>query len=197
VSFPQQPTLYPGDAYQGRIHMSFVVRTTAHSAQIVDLVRARLAEIDAAQPVYGVRSVEQVVAQAVAPWRLYVSLLGSFAILAVTLAALGIHAVIAGSVAERRHEIGIRMALGARRGDVLALVFRHAMGLVGVGLMVGLAGAQIATHSIHGWLYGISMYDPVTYVLVCAGVLLLTGIAVIRPARQAVAVDPIVALRSE
>ncbi len=197
VSFPQQAALYPGDAYQGRIHMSIVVRTTAASAQVVGLIRARIAEIDAAQPVYGVQSVEAVVAQSIAPWRLYVFLLASFAILATALAGLGIHAVIAGSVAERRHEIGIRMALGARPGDVLALVFRHALGLVGVGLLLGLAGAQIATRSMQGWLYGVSTYDPATYMLVCGSVVLLTAIAVIRPARQATRVDPVVALRSE
>jgi putative ABC transport system permease protein len=174
-----------------------VVRARGAAAPLVSAIRARLAEIDQNQPVYGVRTVEQVMAGSLAPWRLYSSLLGAFAGLAAVLAALGIHAVIAGSVAERRHEIGIRMALGAGRGDVLALVFRQAMSLVVIGIVLGLVGAQAATQSIRGWLFGISAHDPLTYGLVCVGIMLLAALAALRPARQATAVDPVVALRSE
>jgi ABC-type antimicrobial peptide transport system permease subunit len=89
------------------------------------------------------------------------------------------------------------MALGAGRGDVLALVFRQAMSLVVTGIALGLVGAQVATQSIRGWLFGISAHDPLTYGLVCAGIVFLAVLAALRPARQATVVDPVVALRSE
>jgi len=177
--------------------MSIVLRTSGATASVVNTIRARVAEIDANQPVYGVQSVEQVMSQSIAPWRMYSSLLSAFAGLAVVLAALGIHAVIAATVVDRRNEIGIRMALGAQRSDVLVMMFREASVLVVMGLGIGLVGALLGSRAIKGWLFGISANDPATYGAVCVAIGLISLIAVYRPVRRATRVDPLVALRAE
>jgi len=197
VHFPQQPALYPGDAYQGRIHMSLVLRAAAPTASVVSAIRAAIAQLDQDQPVYGVQTLEQSLAQSVAPWRFYSLLLGCFAGLALVLAALGIYGVISYSVVERRREIGIRMALGARPRDVLRLVLRQALTLVLTGLALGLAASYAATRAIAHLLFEIKPYDPITYLAVSLILLGVACLAVYGPARRATQVDPLVTLRCE
>lgn len=195
--FPQQPPLYPGDAYQGRIHMSLVLRTSLPTATVVKDIRATIAELDQDQPIYGVQTLEQALAQSVAPWRFYSLLLGCFAGLALLLSALGIYGVISYAVSERRQEMGVRLALGARPRDVLKLVLRQAMTLVGMGILLGIAAAQAVIRFIANLLYGVEAHDPATYLAVS---LLLLGVALLaayHPARRATKVDPLVTLRSE
>jgi putative ABC transport system permease protein len=197
VHFPQQPPRYPGDAYQGRIHMSLVLRTTAPTANVVNSIRATIAQLDKDQPVHGVQTLEQSLAQSVGPWRFYALLLGCFAGLALILAALGIFGVISYSVVERRQEMGIRMALGARPSDVLKLVLKQALALVLTGLALGLIISCASTRAIANLLFEIRPYDPATYLAVSLILLGVAFLAAYWPARKATKVDPLVALRHQ
>lgn len=177
--------------------MSLLVRTTAPNVMVMNNIRAAIAALDKDQPVYGVQTLEQALAQSVAPWRFYALLLGCFAGLALALAALGIYGVISYSVVEREREMGIRMALGARSRDVLTLVLRQAMTLVLTGILLGVAASYALTRSIAKLLYGVEAHDPSTYLAVSLLLLSIALLAAYRPARQATRVDPLVALRSE
>jgi putative ABC transport system permease protein len=175
---------------------TFLVRTNADpmnmAGRIVEAVRA----IDPNQPLANVRALEQVRGESLASPRLTTFLLGLFAVLALVITATGLAGVIAFSVSQRTQEIGIRMALGAARGEVLTMVLREGMTLVGLGLVCGIGGAVALTHLMSGLLYGVDATDPLTFV---ATALLLGGVAAVAclaPARRATAVDPIVALRS-
>ena len=124
-------------------------------------------------------------------------LLGAFAVLAMVLAAIGIYGVISYSVARRSHEIGIRMALGAHPSDIITLILRQGLLLLGMGVAIGVGGALVLTRFLSSFLYGIRPADPVTFVGV---VIILTGIGLLAsyiPARRAVMVDPVSTLRSD
>jgi putative ABC transport system permease protein len=140
---------------------------------------------------------EEVVSQSLTDWRFHAILLGAFGGLALFLAAIGVYGVISYSVAQRTHEIGIRLALGARRDDVLRLVIRQGVKLAFIGIAVGIAAALASTRLIASLLYGVTANDPVTF----AGVaILLSFVAVAAcyvPARRAAALDPMAALRYE
>ena len=179
----------------GRI--SLVARTTADQTTLTAAVRREVQAIDANQPVFNVNTMEQVLAESLASQRLSMLLLSIFAGVAMILAAVGIYGVLSYTVIQRTHEIGIRMALGARVVDVIRLVLGHAMMLVLIGIGLGLVGAFAVTRVMASLLYGVSATDPLTF----GGVsLLLAAIALIAcliPARRATKVDPMVALRHE
>jgi putative ABC transport system permease protein len=148
-------------------------------------------------PVFGVRTVEETIASSTTLERFYTQLLVSFGTAALLLAAIGIYGVTSYSVSERRHEIGLRMALGARSGQVVMLVLKEGMIRSGLGIAIGLAASFTATPLIASFLYGVKPHDPVTLALVS---LFLIGIAMLAtyiPSRQATKVDPMVALRHE
>jgi putative ABC transport system permease protein len=121
----------------------------------------------------------------------------AFALVGLVLAATGIYGVLAGSVSERTREIGVRSALGAPRGNILAMVIRQGMTLTVFGVLVGLSGAVVASHAIAALLFGVSRFDPVTYVGVAALLILVSAIACFVPARRAASVNPVEALRAE
>jgi putative ABC transport system permease protein len=152
------------------------------------------------QPVYDVQTMQEFAAQSMASQRFPMILLGTFAGLALALASVGIYGVISYSVAQRVHEIGIRMALGAQKRDVLRMVIGQSLRLALAGLAIGVAAALILTRLLSSFsdlLYGVRASDPVTFVTVS---IVLTGVAVLAcyvPARRATKVDPIVALRYE
>jgi putative ABC transport system permease protein len=160
-------------------------------------VRREVQAVDPNQPVFNVNMMEQVLADSLASQRLSMLLLSIFAGVALILAAVGIYGVMSYTVIQRTHEIGIRMALGARVVDVLQLILGHAMLLVLIGIMIGLVGAFAVTRVMASLLYGVSATDPLTF----GGVsLLLAAIALVAcliPARRATRVDPMVALRHE
>jgi putative ABC transport system permease protein len=160
-------------------------------------VRGAVGAVDPDVAFYNVRTMKQQVADSVAQPRLRSALLGVFSIVALLLASLGVYGVIACSVAERKKEIGIRVALGARPSEVRRLVLAQGLKLTAFGLVLGLAGAAGATRLIAGFLFGVSAIDPLTYVTTCAVFIAVAILASYLPARRAMRVDPIVALREE
>jgi putative ABC transport system permease protein len=176
---------------------SLIVRTRVAPASLAEPIRKAILEVDADQPVSNIRTIEQDISRSLAARRQTLTLLGLFSVVALGLAALGLYGVLAHAVALRRNEIGIRMALGARRVDVLRLVLGHGMRLTLVGLAVGLAGAFALTRVLRHQLYEVGPTDPATFVGVSLVLILVTILACMIPARRATKVDPMVALRYE
>jgi putative ABC transport system permease protein len=177
--------------------MSVVVRTTQPPAAMTQAVRGAVAELDPALPLSNVRTLDDVVADAWAGSRFTASLLALFAALALTLGGIGVYGVIAYGVSRRRREIGIRVALGAETGRILALVVRRALLLVGAGVVLGLAAALGLTRLIAGLLHGVTATDPVTFAAVPLILALVAVAASWLPARRAARVDPVAVLREE
>jgi putative ABC transport system permease protein len=170
---------------------------TCEAAALALGMRAAIAELDRNVTISEAQTVEEVVHEATAEPRFYMLVLGSFAIVALTLAALGIYGVMSHAVSRRTHEIGVRMALGARPGDVLTLVVGQSMRAALWGAAVGLLAAFAVTRLMSTLLYGVGSSDPMTFV---AALLVLSGVALLAsyiPARRAAHVDPLSALRAE
>jgi putative ABC transport system permease protein len=176
---------------------AFVVRTDGNPEAFAGAATRAIRSVDPEQPIFGVMPMMRVLADAGADRRFSLLLLTLFAGLALLLSVIGIYGVMAYATSQRRHEIGIRMALGAASRDVVALVVGHGMRLVGLGLLIGLTGAWLLSRVLTSQLYGVSARDPVTYVTVA----LLLGVVALAasyvPARRAVRVDPMTSLRSE
>jgi putative ABC transport system permease protein len=176
---------------------AFVVRTEGRPETMAGPVTKAIHTLDPEQPVFSVAPMTRVLADAGAERRFSLLLLTLFAGIALVLSMIGIYGVMAYATSQRRHEIGIRMALGAGSREVLGLVVGQGMRLVGLGLALGLAGAWMLSRVLTSQLYGVSTRDPVTYVVVA---LLLGGVALTAsylPARRAVRLDPMTSLRSE
>jgi putative ABC transport system permease protein len=193
-----QPELYGAHGQAAYRTMNLVARTTSSDpSSVASAIRREVAELDKGLPLYNTRTMERVVAESIAQQRLASLMLGILAALALTLASVGIFGVLAYIVTQRTHEIGIRMALGAQRTDILRLIIGQGMTLTLIGIALGLAGAFALTRVMTNLLYGVGVTDP----LVFAGVpLLLAGIALLAcylPARRALRVDPLIALRYE
>jgi len=170
------------------------VRTAGHPLDLVAAVRQQIHEIE---PLSGVRMEEQRLAETLAPRRFQVLLSGVFAAVALVLAAVGVYGVIAYSVSRRTHEIGIRMALGARPRDVLFMVIRQGMALALVGVSIGLIAALWLTSVLKGLLFELSVTDPPTFAQIAALMLGVAFLACYLPARGSTKVDPMIALRQE
>lgn len=178
-------------------YITLVVRTADNPSNLNSEIQATIHSIDRNVPISEVQTMDEVVAKATGDSRFYLTLLGAFACVALVLAAVGIYGVMSYSVSRRIREIGIRVALGAEKDDVLKLVILQGMVLAISGIGIGLAGALALTRLMSGLLYGTKPADPVTF---AAAVLVLALVAMVSsyiPARRAAKVDPIVALRYE
>ena len=178
--------------------MNLVMRTEARDAsQLTQAARAEVKAFDPNQIIWRVQTLEQLLGTSVAPRRFNMMLLGIFAGVALVLAAVGLYGVMSYSVSWRTHEIGIRMALGAERTDVLRMVVRQGMTMTLIGVAIGSAGAFASSRVIAGLLYGVSARDPLTFADVSVVLLGVAMLACLIPARRATRVDPIIALRTE
>lgn len=187
VPFVEEPTVYVGLA----------VRTVGDPAGAVAAVRGIVRGLDRNQAVDNVASMREVMDEYVERPRFNLVLLGSFAALALVLAMVGVYGVVAYSVSQRTHEIGIRMALGAEKGKVLRMIVGHGATLAGAGIALGLAGSYAATRVLGSMLYGVTAHDAATFIAVPVVLLAVCLAASYVPARRAARVDPMVALRHE
>ena len=176
---------------------SVAVRTSGDAAALAPAMRKLISGIDTAQPVYNVKTLEQALADSIAPRRFNLFLLGTFAAVALLLALVGIYGVLAYAVTERTREIGVRMALGAQRREVVRMVVREGMAMALAGMAAGLAGAWSLTHWMASLLYDVKATDPATFAAVSAALAATALLACWIPARKAARVDPVVALRYE
>jgi len=176
--------------------MTLVVKAREDPGAIASSVRSAVWQLDGSVAVSDLQTMEEVVAHSTASPRFYLLLLGSFAAVALVLAAVGVYGVMSYSVARRRGEIGIRMALGARPRDVLALVMGESLGVAAAGAVSGLACALALTRLMSGLLYGVAASDPATFASVAAVLTLVALVAAWLPARRAIRADPLAALRS-
>ena len=193
-----QPEMYFSQLQKPERRMNLVIRTEARDAlQLLPAARAEIKAFDPNQIIWRTQTLEQLLSTSVAPRRFNMSLLGIFAGVALVLAAVGLYGVMSYSVSWRTREIGIRMALGARRADVLRLVVRQGMTMTLIGLALGLVGAFSISRVLSGLLYGVSSTDPLTFVAVSIVLLIVALLACLVPARRATRVDPIIALRTE
>jgi predicted permease len=178
-----------------RSGLILVARTRSNPEEVLRRVRATVRELDASLPLYDVRTMQDHMGIALMPARLGGSVLGIFGVLGLALAAVGIYGVMAYSVAQRQRELGIRVALGADRQRVVGLVLREGLGLAGIGVLVGLAGAAGASQLVKGMLYNVRALDPVAFGGVPVLLMLVAALAVYLPARRASRVEPMRVLK--
>jgi putative ABC transport system permease protein len=176
--------------------MAWVVRADL-SARLADEIRRTVAEIDPGQRVLRMQPMTEVVASTTADSRFDAWLFGSFAGVALLLTAIGVYGLLSFSVAQRRQEIGTRMALGASRGNILTMVLRQGFALTLIGLVLGLGGALVVARSLSSLLFGVRPNDPVSFATVSLLLLSVGLVASYVPARRATRLDPLVALRYE
>ncbi len=188
-------TQYPWP--QAPRHLLVRTAPSANAASIIAAIRKQVAGLDSNQPVADVRPLDEIVRQPLAIRQFLMYLLMAFGALALILASLGVYGVLSYSVAQRTHEIGIRMALGAPREEVLRQVVRRGMGMALAGVCAGVVGALLLTQYLASLLYQVKPRDPVTFLAVPLMLLAIAGVASYLPARRATKVDPMVALRYE
>ncbi len=189
--------VYIPHAQNPRPTMFYVVRTTHDPTVAIAAIRSEVQAMDKDLPMYNIKTLDQYIASSVAQPRFNMLLLCIFASAALLLTIIGLYGVLSYAVTERTHEIGVRMALGAKTSDVLKLIVKHGMGLTLIGVVLGLAGAYALAQITESLLFGVTATDPLTFIVVS---LILTGVALVAclvPARRAAKTDPMVALRYE
>jgi putative ABC transport system permease protein len=194
---PVRPEAYMPHAQRRVANMTYVLRVQGDPFALLPVVRATVREMDPLLPVAAVSTLEQTLAASLAARRFIMLLLGAFAALAATLAAVGIYGVVSYLVVQRTREVGVRLALGADRSDVLRLVLAQSIRHVLPGVIAGAAGALLLTRLMRSQLYGVEPHDPLTFLTVPAGLLAVSALASLIPAWRAAVVQPVIALRRE
>jgi putative ABC transport system permease protein len=198
---PQQmepePVVYQPFRQDPSRTIGLMVRTDTASAGVAQALRTAVREVNADQPLYNLRTYEELLAEVSWMWRVFGSLFAVFAVIALVLSAVGLYAVTAYSVAQRTQEIGVRMALGAERGQVSWLILRRGLAQLAVGIGFGLVGAWFASDILRALLVQLSPHDPLTFAAITALLFFITILACLVPARRAMRVDPAIALRAE
>ena len=177
--------------------MAVVMRTHGDPMAMLPAARSAMHDIDADIPLSGASTMDDLIANSMGQRRFAMLLLAIFSSLALALSAIGIYGLMSFMVTQRAREMGVRMTLGASRTNVLSLVMRSGMALVGIGTAIGVAGAVAMKSVISSQLYGVSATDPTTFVLVAVALLAVAALATMVPAMRATRVDPAVALREE
>ncbi|MBZ5673488.1 MAG: ABC transporter permease [Acidobacteriia bacterium] len=194
---PQPEVLVPYKQSPFLRGANVTVRVAGDPLVVAPALRQLISEIDKSQPVYDVKTLEEALADSIAPRRFNLYLLGTLATVALLLAVIGVYGVIAYSVAQRTHEIGVRMALGATRPEVIGMVVRQGLGVALAGIGIGVAGAFMLTRMMESLLYQVKPTDPQTFAAVAIALTLTALIASWGPALKAALVDPVIALRCE
>jgi predicted permease len=201
ASFLQQQAVFPGGSALAHLNGALVIRTSSdlhgREADLTASVKRITAGLDAEQPITHIMTMDHVLTESISDWRFYMRILGIFAGMALLLAVIGIYGVMSYFVNQRIHEIGIRMALGAQRADVLGMVAKLGLKLAGTGVVIGIGLALGLARLISGFLYGVKPTDPITYAAVAVALLAVALLACYIPARRAMRVDPMVSLRYE
>jgi len=197
IAASPEPTMYFPYAQMPYRFMVLAVRTHEQPAAMEESIRNTVRGLDADEPIYQVRTLAQLLDQTLVPWRFSMTLLGIFAGIALVLAAVGIYAVMAFSVTQRMHEIGLRVALGAQRRDVMRMILEQGTRLALLGAAIGVLAALALTRLMAGLLFGVTATDPVTFAAVALVLISVALAACYIPARRAMKVDPMVALRYE
>ena len=177
--------------------MYVAVRTAGDPLAAAATVRRELARVDRDQPISDVRTMDERIGRSLAGRRFNMVLLAVFASLALTLAGIGIYGIVAYSVTERTHEIGVRLALGAQRRDVMAMIVAQGMAMTVIGTAIGVVSALLLARVMSSLLFGVSAADPVTFAAIPVLLAAVAFVACYVPARRATRVDPLVALRTE
>ena len=194
---PTKPEVYVPMQQVPWFGTALIVRTSVDPLRLKKELQAAIWQVDKDLPVSGIETVEQHLSNLRSEPRLYALLLGVFAVIALLLASIGIYGVMSYSVTERTHEIGIRMALGAKQGDVLGFVIKQGLTLTMIGLAIGIVVSLALTRLMESLLFGVGATDPITFVVISLLLAIVSIFATYLPARRATRVDPMIALRYE
>jgi putative ABC transport system permease protein len=202
LALPYQPAAFLPLAQGPRVSrmlnaQTLMLRTSQDPTTLISAVRQRIHELDPDQPILRIASVDARIADSLKPQRFSTLLMSLFAALALTLSVVGLYGVLAYTVVQRTHEIGIRLALGAQPGNIVRLVMKQGLLLTLFGMALGLAGAFAFTRLLERLLYGVSATDAPTFIVIALSLMFVALLACWIPARRATKVDPMVALRHE
>jgi len=194
---PADPTMYVPFKQDVFSSVWLMAKTSGDAASYAPVVRQIVREIDPSLPAFSIMPLDEIVEGTVAQRRFSMLLLLLFALLALFLAAVGLYGVVSYTVSQRTQEIGVRMAIGAQRRDVLRMVLGDGMKLAALGVLIGIGAALALAGYVASLLFGVTPFDPVSYVITAAVLLAVAAIACYVPARRAMSVDPLIALRQE
>jgi putative ABC transport system permease protein len=190
-----QPEMYINYLQGAPVSPFIVVRTTGDPALLAETVRAEARQIDKSLPLYDIRTMSTLRSDSVSTRRFILLIVGAFGVLALGLAAIGVYGVMSLIVSERTREVGVRLALGAEPSQLLRMIVGQAAKLAGIGVVIGLAVALPMAPLLDSQLYGVQSFDPMTFIIVPVALVMIAALAALVPARKAMRIDPLAALR--